>query len=213
MATGRLSTVDSFSFRYGRIEIHAILPSADWIFPQIFLEASTNFYGKSNYDSGQMRIAFTRGRTLSGGVLLNAQDPFRLAKMCNNTNEQRWSEAYHTYAMEWRPNRITVSVDETVYCTIDPGRGFHTVTDGNGQHVTPAKLWQSQGPMAPFDQDFYLTLGIGVGGFNDFPDQDGKPWRNYAIQAMRSFWNALKPTAWPEQKAGMDIDYVRVYAI
>lgn len=171
-----------------------------------------------------MRVAFTTATAssaqLSGGVLLNAQDPFRLAKMCNSTGvDRRWSEAFHKYQLEWRPNAITVSVDDTVYCTIEPGRGFHTVTDGNGQRVQPANLWQAKGAMAPFDQDFYLTLGVGVGGFNDFSDEDGggglkrKPWRNFAIQAMRTFWNAVKPTAWPGSKAGMEIDYVRVYAI
>lgn len=102
-----------------------------------------------------------------------------------------------------------------MYCTIVPGNGFHTLTDENGKMVEAASLWRSQGVMAPFDKEFYLTLGLGVGGFNDFSDEseNNKPWRNYEIQAMRSLWTALNATDWPSDKPQLQVDYVRVYAL
>lgn len=108
-----------------------------------------------------------------------------------------------------------MSVDGQVYCTIDPDGGFHTLADSRGNKVEAAALWRSQGVMAPFDKEFYLTLGLGVGGFNDFSDESYKykPWRNYDIQAMRSLWTAMSSTDWPSDKSQLQVDYVRVYAL
>lgn len=87
--------------------------------------------------------------------------------------------------------------------------------DTNGKTAEAAALWRSQGIMAPFDKEFYLTLGLGVGGFNDFSDEsdDEKPWQNFEIQAMRNFWTALSSTDWPNDKPQLKVDYVRVYAL
>lgn len=109
ISTGRINTAKSFNFRYGKVEIKAILPSSAWIFPQLFLESSANFYGKHNLGSGQMRIAFTKGQNgpLSGGVLLGDRDPFRLLKMCSSPSTEQWSEDFHTYTLNWLPSMIT----------------------------------------------------------------------------------------------------------
>lgn len=110
VCTGRINTAKSFNFRYGKVEIRAILSSSDWLFPQLFLESTANFYGKQNLGSGQMRIAFTKGQNgpLSGGVLLGDRDPFRLLKMCTYPNtQQQWSDDFHTYELHWQPSRCT----------------------------------------------------------------------------------------------------------
>lgn len=72
--------------------------------------------------------------------------------------------------------------------------------------------------MAPFDRPFHVTLGVGVGGFNDFSDEmvrlTPKPWRNDELQGMASFWRGVKDQAqWPGNAAQLRVDYVRVYAL
>lgn len=75
--------------------------------------------------------------------------------------------------------------------------------------------------MAPFDKEFHLTFGIGVGGLNDFIDyQDPirdtpkKPWKNTQVKAMKLFWDAMKVRSdWPGEKSGLEIDYVKVYSL
>lgn len=83
--------------------------------------------------------------------------------------------------------------------------------------------------MVPFDQRAYVTLGIGVGGMNDFSDQPHrrypggpKPWRNDAgvTTASSAFWAAVKGRTadtderpWPGNDAKLLVDYVRVYAL
>ncbi|CAH2208284.1 jg26236 [Pararge aegeria aegeria] len=69
--------------------------------------------------------------------------------------------------------------------------------------------------MAPFDQMFYISLGLSVGGAHEFPDSPSKPWVNNASDAMQNFWEAKEqwlPT-WYDDMNALQIDYVRVYAI
>lgn len=104
-----------------------------------------------------------------------------------------------------------------MYCRIDPQQGFYTnfLLDSNSKNNF-ASLWMKEGKMAPFDKEFHLTLGIGVGGLNDFMDSrdSTKPWKNTQVKAMRYFWDAMKNRSnWPGSMAGLDIDYVKVYSL
>ena len=74
--------------------------------------------------------------------------------------------------------------------------------------------------MAPFNKEFYLTIGIGVGGFNDFPDDyniyngQKKPWVNRSVKALKNFWITMESKkSWPGERSQLHIDYVKVYAV
>lgn len=71
--------------------------------------------------------------------------------------------------------------------------------------------------MAPFDRPFYLALGVGVGGRNDFYDHrtrpKPKPWLNDDPQAMAAFWRNVSDTDWPGTAPHLKVDYVRVYSL
>ena len=41
----RLRTVNSFAFKYGKVEIRAKMPSGDWLWPAIWLLPQRNAYG------------------------------------------------------------------------------------------------------------------------------------------------------------------------
>jgi hypothetical protein len=72
---------------------------------------------------------------------------------------------------------------------------------------------------APFDQDFYLIMSLGVGGTNGwFPDGQGdKPWLNGQAGAMKSFAEAKEKWfgTWPQgedmDKRAMVIDSVKMW--
>ena len=66
--SARLRTVNSFSFKYGRIEIRAQLPKGDWLWPAIWLLPAQNFYSEWPA-SGEIDIIESRGndKLLSGG--------------------------------------------------------------------------------------------------------------------------------------------------
>lgn len=76
--------------------------------------------------------------------------------------------------------------------------------------------------MAPFDREFYITLGVAAGGLSDFPDgsvtgisRQPKPWENTSPKAELSFFkakNKWRPT-WKSNEAGLIVDYVKVWSI
>jgi len=43
--SGKLTTVQSFSFTYGRVEVRAKLPKGDWLWPAIWLMPTNFEYG------------------------------------------------------------------------------------------------------------------------------------------------------------------------
>lgn len=107
IATGQLSTRNSFNFIFGRIEVRAKLPNADWVFPQIWLQPLDNAYGPNNYASGQMRVAHASANEhLFGGALLDSEAPFRLLRMCRSGS--RWSDDYHVYSLYWSPGNLCI---------------------------------------------------------------------------------------------------------
>jgi len=169
-----------------------------------------------------MRIAFTKGKDglLSGGVLLGSSEPERTLKMCTNPNAIRLGDDFHTFSLEWRPDEIILSVENQIYCRVNPQQGFFTAFLKNGNYENNyAALWSKEGKMAPFDKEFHLTFGVGVGGLNDFVDNSHqglprKPWKNTQVKAMKFFWDAMKPISdWPSEKSGLVIDYVKVYSL
>jgi len=44
--SGKLTTVNSFSFTYGRVEVRAKLPKGDWLWPAIWCLPRYNEYGE-----------------------------------------------------------------------------------------------------------------------------------------------------------------------
>ena len=58
--SARLRTANSFSFKYGRVEIRAQLPRGDWIWPAIWMMPRYNAYGGWPA-SGEIDIMESRG--------------------------------------------------------------------------------------------------------------------------------------------------------
>lgn len=60
-------------------------------------------------------------------------------------------------------------------------REISSVIPGSGS-------WRNDRSCAPFDQEFYITIGVGVGGRNDFPYDT--PWDRTSPQMNREFYNS-----------------------
>ncbi|XP_053690091.1 beta-1,3-glucan-binding protein 2-like [Sabethes cyaneus] len=216
--TAQISTFNSFKFMYGKILIRAKLPRGDWVFPQLYLNPRNEYYGRDEYSSGLMRVAYVPGgprlrNQLSGGVLLNNAEPLRCSKMCTLTRPRNWSDEFHEFGLTWSPAGIFMEVNKEVYCHIDPEQGFFREMMATKPQI--ANLWKLSGNrMAPFDKEFYISLGVGVGGHYDFHLFQEKPWKDLSVKAMHSFWSARDrwyPT-W-NVNSTLQVDYVKVYAI
>uniref|UniRef100_A0A9I3LF02 GH16 domain-containing protein n=1 Tax=Anopheles melas TaxID=34690 RepID=A0A9I3LF02_9DIPT len=216
--TAQITTLTSFKFTFGKVLIRAKLPQGSWIFPQLYIIPATDFYGQDSYASGLMRIAFVPGgpqfrNQLSGGLLVSDSEPLRCSKMCTLNKNVQWSSDYHVYGLKWTPEGVWMEVDDEVYCAIDPGEGLYRTIQSRKPQV--ANLWQLSGSrMAPFDKDFYLGLGVGVGGHYDFHQFNGKPWKDLGVKAMFTFWKARDKwyPSW-NVNSTMFVDYVRVFGV
>ena len=70
--SAKITTQESFSFKYGRVEVRAKLPQGDWLWPAIWLLPRRNSYGQWPA-SGEIDIMESRGnanypQSSGGGV-------------------------------------------------------------------------------------------------------------------------------------------------
>lgn len=220
IVTAKINTKKTFAFKYGRVEISAKMPRGDWLVPLIQLEPVNKNYGIRNYVSGLLRVACVKGnteyiKTLVGGPIMSEAEPYRTANLKEFISNEPWTNEFHNYTLEWSPDAITMAVDGIVYGRVTaPAGGFYK--EANEQNVDAAARWIQGSNIAPFDDMFYISLGMDVGGVHEFPDEAiNKPWKNTATKAMINFWNARSqwnPT-WLESEKALLVDYVRVYAL
>ncbi|XP_032680368.1 beta-1,3-glucan-binding protein-like [Odontomachus brunneus] len=227
--SARLTTKHHFAFQYGKIEIRAKFPQGDWLYPEMWLEPKYSTYGQ-NYISGRVLLGQTRGnenlinatdpsmiydtRRLDFGVRLGVS-PHIQEKLVSKIHEfgPRWTQDFHVYTTIWNNNGFTFLVDEEEVGHVGPSLlGW-----------MPGESTYGRKKSAPFDQEFYITLGVGAGGVRVFPDDTKsfgrpKPWSNMDPKSMLRFWNARSQwlPSWRRdngEKTTFVIDYVRVWSL
>lgn len=147
---------------------------------------------------------------------------------------------YHIYTLIWTDQDISVALDNVVYGTIRGGFKEY----GAQNNISQSSQWSTGGFMAPFDKEvysynfvwqfeniviifyiyvqFHITLGIGVGGISDFPDNSRtgpqnliKPWSNTSPKAELRFWGDQSKwySTWNRSTNKLQIDYIKVWSI
>ncbi|XP_026462524.1 beta-1,3-glucan-binding protein-like [Ctenocephalides felis] len=224
-----------FSFKYGKIQIHAKLPKGNWLYPILQLEPKDYNHGPG-YASGAIRIAFARGnnilvsrqsgydygnKELSCGLIFKDIHPIRniTARRYQRTQSKPWSEYFETYEVEWAPSHMLFSIGNRRYGLIlPPSRNFQDETE---RDVTYGESWEKFMPI--FDEQMVIRIGVGAGGMTDFPDNtlsssfsdllSPKPWRNLEPKAMLGFWQDREnwKKTWTDSK--LEIRSVKVWAL
>ncbi|XP_055607120.1 beta-1,3-glucan-binding protein-like [Uranotaenia lowii] len=235
-----LRTVESFAFRYGKVEISAKLAAGDWMWPAISFMPKVNAYGGWPA-SGEIDLLESKGNRelIRNGINVGIEqvtsklqfgpDEGHNAKSTVTfTRNSDSGKGYHTgfnrYQMEWTPDHVTFSINDIETGTVKVGTGFWAKGNFDSSYPGMENPWKYGGVMAPFDQEFYLKIFLAIGGVDNFPDDDinptKKPWTSSSVNPMTDFWNARNdwlPT-WDldesDTKDGvMQIDYVRVWAL
>ena len=146
--SARLKTQGLFAAQYGRIETSVKLPIGRGIWPAFWMMGTS--FNKSNWpDCGEIDIveyigsepSVNRG-TLHGPGYSGAGG---ISSIYTLPNGQKFSDAFHTFAIQWAPQVMTFSVDNVAYRT-----------------VTPASL--PAGAKWVFDAPFFLLINVSVGG-------------------------------------------------
>lgn len=216
------------------------MPTGDWLTPNVWLLPDVLQYGPYPV-SGVIALVESRGNEnfVQNGTNIGTEQithsleytPFpgflqpntkRKIEIFKLNRKPGWNKQFHKYQLLWTPDNITFSVDDVVTTTINPVKGFWERGEYGQRFPGMDDPWRSGTRMAPFDEEFFLLIQLGVGGITDFPDDaenlGGKPWKNNRPTASAGdFWKGKEqwmPTwKFKDLDNSFQIDYVRVWAI
>lgn len=148
--SARLHTKNGFTFTHGRVEIRARLPEGQGIWPAIWmLGADIDQVGwprsgeidiielvgdRPDTVHGTLHSPNTAGRGVGGSFSLD--------------DGTRFSQNFHIFEMEWRPDRLTWSVNNHPYFSVEKSK--LTSVWGEEEWV--------------FDKPFFFVVNVAVGG-------------------------------------------------
>ncbi|MFD6285344.1 family 16 glycosylhydrolase [Streptomyces sp. NPDC060205] len=146
--SARLNTSGKFTATYGHVEARMKIPRGQGIWPAFWMlgqdigdvgwpnSGEIDIMENVGFEPGTVHgTLHGPGYSGSGGIGAGYSLP----------NGEAFADAFHTFAVDWSPNKITWSVDGTVY-----------------QTRTPADL---NGNTWVFDKPFFLILNLAVGGY------------------------------------------------
>ena len=157
--SGRINTQNKHNFKYGIFEARVKVPEGKGYLPAFWLMAADeNQYGQWPR-CGEIDIMEVHGSdtTKSYGTI-HYGNPHRESQGSYTLEEGRYSDEFHTFAVEWLPGKINWYMDGVLFHTEDD---WYSRTEGQGEITYPA----------PFDQEFYMILNLAVGGsWVGYPD-------------------------------------------
>lgn len=136
----RITTLDNFSYEYGRIEVRAKLPEGGGTWPAIWM-LGENFPEVGWPETGEIDIMEHRGNeqnVIHGSLHLPGN--FGGNAISETTTVEGVSQEFNNYTVEWSPERILFAVNDEVY---------HEYNNTSG---------------TPFNAPFFLILNIAMGG-------------------------------------------------
>jgi beta-glucanase (GH16 family) len=146
--SARLTTRGKGDWLYGRMEMRAKLPAGLGTWPAFWMLASDSDYGTGGWpDTGEIDIMEGVGHEpdRSHSAVHTLALNHRLGNNPSSTTINPDSRsAFHVYAVEWTPTRITTYVDDDIGLVYDRG-------------TSDWRRW-------PFDKPFHLILNLAVGG-------------------------------------------------
>ncbi|CAO3571180.1 unnamed protein product [Mortierella alpina] len=224
--SGLVRTVESFKFRYGKVQVRAKMPKGKWIWPAIWMLPAHYQYG--NWPaSGEIDIVESRGNgpeydagghdqissTLHWGPSYEFNRYALTHANYSLPGGSSFSDDFHVFTLDWRAEGLKTYVDDQMVLEVSFNDMFKK---GNfpGWVNNP---WVGS-DAAPFDQEFYIMMNVAVGGASGyFPDNVGdKPWSDKSQHAVNEFYDSKDswyPSWGPEDglDRAMAVDYVRVF--
>lgn len=229
--SGKISSAESFAFKYGVLEIRAKAPAGDWLWPALWMMPKHSVYGGWP-TSGEIDLMESRGnrqlydgemhvgnQMVSSTLHYGAYGQNGFERTLNFThNSEGYDKEFHNYRVVWTKSGFEFFVDGELTNKVTPtAGGFWEFGGFSG--VNP---WLGREVMAPFDQEFYIMCNLAVGGWffpNNFVNRPyPKPFdSDHHSRMAREFWEGRsdwEPT-WNMDTEDRDfqVDYVRVWAL
>ena len=226
--SARLRTAESFSFKYGRVEVRAKLPRGDWLWPAIWMLPRYGAYGTWPA-SGEIDIMESRGNlnypTANGGGCGSMgstlhwgpdffTNRFKLTHKQYDLPSGTFNDEFHVFGLFWDETKLYTYIDTDTnrVLEVDITQSFWDKGQFSTNYDNP---WFNVSKAAPFDQEFYLIFNVAVGGTADYWTEGvaGKPWSNTATNSVNQFYDnkgQWYPT-WAGEDSALQIDYVKVW--
>ncbi len=142
--SGKLTTQTKANFTYGRIEFRAKLPAGKGSWPAIWM-LGESFATAGWPDCGEIDIMEHVGR--DPGIVqsvIHSRSSFGNTINLGRTPVKTFDKEFHTYAVDWKKDKIEFYVDD---------KNFYTYTPVEKND----KTW-------PFNKPFYIIMNIAIGG-------------------------------------------------
>ncbi|MBR5942009.1 MAG: family 16 glycosylhydrolase, partial [Clostridia bacterium] len=156
-AAGMVDTAGKYSLSYGRIEMRAKLPHGYGTFPALWLLANENLWA-GNGELDVMEISNegradadaylfgTRHWTTAGGTHISE------GRQLYTKNRVPFSEAYHTFTLEWENDQLRWFLDCMLYASHNPKDNEDRYAFGDDPHFLILDNWiqgESDGSLTP----------------------------------------------------------------
>ena len=197
-SSGKITTKDKFTFKYGRIDFRAKLPTGNGMWPALWMLPNDDTYG-TWAASGEIDVMEARGRlpgATCGTVHFGGTWPANkyIGGDYAFPDGQTINSNYHVYTAIWEDDNIKWYVD---------GKCFFKATKDQ---------WYSAGASAdddaPFDQEFYIIMNLAVGGWFDggiSPDASSLP-ASMQVDYVRVYKSTGEENPNPVAVTGMVLD-------
>ncbi|AHC14184.1 carbohydrate binding domain-containing protein [Salinispira pacifica] len=186
--SAKITTQDKADWLYGRFEFRAKLPEGQGIWPAIWMMPTDyELYGQWP-SSGEIDIVELVGHepdTVHG--TLHYGLPHTYTGSSYPLPEGKFSDDFHTFALEWEPGIFRWYVDGNLYRT--QSEWFSRKEGQPADYTWPA----------PFDRSFYLQLNLAVGGnWPGYPDETTRFPQQMEVDYIRVY---EKPDGYPAARA------------
>ena len=169
--SARIISKDKQEYRWGRVDVRAVLPEGQGIWPAIWM-LGHNISEVGWPHCGEIDIMELLGHEPSkvhGTAHWGPQgQTFSFFKGESfELDSDKFSESYNVFSIDWEPDRITYMVNDEVYFTLSPD-----LVNGN----------------YPFNQEFFFLFNIAVGGeWPGYPDASTQFPQQMLIDYIRVF--------------------------
>ena len=166
--SARLNTKGKFNFKYGYIEMRAILPEGKGIWPAFWMMGESGGWPAcGEIDIMEMVGGGAEDDHIYGTIHYGTTNPYNHQQMSGNTQSKAdLSEGFHTYGLEWTDKKITWYLDGVKYysCGINAD-GFEM-----------------------FRQNYFIIINLAVGGdWPGSPDKTTEFPQQYVIDYIRVY--------------------------
>ncbi len=169
--SARITTQGKFSFKYGWIECRARLPFGQGMWPAFWMLGED--IAKVNWpECGEVDVMEAIGKEPAinhGSIHGPGYTGEKWGSAYTLPGGKLFKDAYHTFAMEWKPKRVTFYVDDQAYKTFTPG------------DMEAGQKWV-------FEHPFYLILQLALGGgWSGKPDETTRFPQSLMVDYVRVY--------------------------